>query len=81
MFYCRRSRWLSTFRIDLPPSSRGSGLSLVIFNSTAVPVFPLTDDYDFVEEQFVRRPAGLRGELRPRVLRRDTQRAGEFAHR
>lgn len=33
---------------------RGERLSMVIFNSTAVPVFPLTDDYDFVTAQLTR---------------------------
>jgi len=39
-----------TFR-SLAKEFKGERLSLVIFNSSAVPVFPLTDDYDFVEEQ------------------------------
>ncbi len=41
---------LSTFR-RLATDFKGERLSMVIFNSTAVPVFPLTDDYDFVDEQ------------------------------
>jgi hypothetical protein len=40
----------STFR-TLAREFKGERLSLVIFNSSAVPVFPLTDDYAFVEEQ------------------------------
>jgi len=39
-----------TFR-TLAREFKGERLSLVIFNSSAVPVFPLTDDYAFVDEQ------------------------------
>ncbi len=39
-----------TFR-SLAREFKGERLSLVIFNSSAVPVFPLTDDYGFVEQQ------------------------------
>ncbi|MEO7058396.1 MAG: VWA domain-containing protein [Lapillicoccus sp.] len=41
---------VSTFR-RLVEGFRGERISLVIFNSTAVPVFPLTDDYDFITDQ------------------------------
>ena len=41
---------LATFR-ELAADFKGERIALVIFNSTAVPVFPLTDDYDFVDEQ------------------------------
>jgi hypothetical protein len=38
---------------------RGERISLVIFNSSAVPVFPLTDDYDFVADQLRRASRSL----------------------
>ncbi len=41
---------VSTFR-RLVEGFRGERISLVIFNSTAVPVFPLTDDYDFINDE------------------------------
>ena len=47
---------VSTFRVS-PRGSAGERIAMVIFNSSAVPVFPLTDDYDFVGEQLAR-PSG-----------------------
>lgn len=41
---------VSTFR-ELAAGFKGERIGLVIFNSSAVPVFPLTDDYEFVDEQ------------------------------
>ncbi len=41
---------VGTFR-RLAAGFQGQRLSMVIFNSSAVPVFPLTDDYAFVDEQ------------------------------
>jgi Ca-activated chloride channel homolog len=41
---------VSTFT-QLVAGFRGERISMVIFNSSAVPVFPLTDDYDFVVDQ------------------------------
>ncbi len=41
---------VGTFR-RLAEGFQGQRISLVIFNSSAVPVFPLTDDYGFVDEQ------------------------------
>ncbi len=41
---------VATFR-ELAKGFKGERLSLIIFNSSAVPLFPLTDDYDFIEEQ------------------------------
>ncbi len=44
------SQVVSTFT-SLAQGFKGERISLVIFNSSAVPVFPLTDDYTFVAEQ------------------------------
>ncbi|MEO3939134.1 VWA domain-containing protein [Dermatophilaceae bacterium Soc4.6] len=44
---------ISTFQ-QLADGFRGERISLVIFNSTAVPVFPLTDDYEFVRTELSR---------------------------
>ncbi len=41
---------VATFR-RLAEGFKGERMSMVIFNSSAVPVFPLTDDYDFVDDQ------------------------------
>jgi len=51
---------VSTFT-QLAAGFRGERISMVIFNSSAVPVFPLTDDYDFVVDQLkrARRALGL----------------------
>lgn len=37
--------------LEMLPGFEGERLSLVLWDATAVPVFPLTDDYGFVEEQ------------------------------
>lgn len=37
--------------LEMLPGFQGERLSLVLWDASAVPVFPLTDDYDFVEEQ------------------------------
>ncbi|MGO1542932.1 MAG: vWA domain-containing protein [Gulosibacter sp.] len=37
--------------LEMLPGFEGERMSLVLWNSSAVPVFPLTDDYRFVEEQ------------------------------
>ncbi len=50
---------LSAFR-RMAEGFRGERIALVIFNSTAVPVFPLTDDYEFVEEQLREADQALR---------------------
>lgn len=39
--------------LEMLPSFDGERMALVVWNSSAVPVFPLTDDYAFVEEQLV----------------------------
>ncbi len=44
------SQVVSTFT-SLVQGFKGDRVSLVIFNSSAVPVFPLTDDYTFVTDQ------------------------------
>ena len=49
---------VSTFT-QLVAGFRGERISLVIFNSSAVPVFPLTDDYDFVVDQLKRAQRAL----------------------
>ena len=49
---------VSTF-LRLAEGFRGERISMVIFNSSAVPVFPLTDDYDFVGEQLRRAQRSL----------------------
>ncbi|MDQ2757327.1 MAG: VWA domain-containing protein [Actinomycetota bacterium] len=54
---------ISTFQ-RLADGFRGERISMVIFNSTAVPVFPLTDDYEFVRAQ-LRRAADALGTLDP----------------
>ncbi|WP_125106055.1 vWA domain-containing protein [Gulosibacter massiliensis] len=37
--------------LEMLPGFEGERMSLVLWNSSAVPVFPLTDDYAFVEDQ------------------------------
>ena len=37
--------------LEMLPGFNGERMSLVVWNSSAVPIFPLTDDYAFVEEQ------------------------------
>lgn len=37
--------------LEMLPGFEGERMSLVLWNSSAVPVFPLTDDYAFVEHQ------------------------------
>lgn len=37
--------------LEMLPGFEGERMSLVLWNSSAVPVFPLTDDYRFIEEQ------------------------------
>lgn len=37
--------------LEMLPGFSGERMSLVVWNSSAVPVFPLTDDYGFVKEQ------------------------------
>jgi Ca-activated chloride channel homolog len=49
---------VSTF-LRLAEGFRGERISMVIFNSSAVPVFPLTDDYDFVSDQLRRAQRSL----------------------
>jgi Ca-activated chloride channel family protein len=49
---------VSTF-LRLAEGFRGERISMVIFNSSAVPVFPLTDDYDFVGDQLRRAQRSL----------------------
>ncbi|MEO7235952.1 MAG: VWA domain-containing protein [Lapillicoccus sp.] len=49
---------VSTFT-QLVAGFRGERISMVIFNSSAVPVFPLTDDYDFVVDQLKRAQRAL----------------------
>jgi hypothetical protein len=49
---------VSTF-LRLADGFRGERISMVIFNSSAVPVFPLTDDYDFVGDQLRRAQRSL----------------------
>lgn len=49
---------VSTFT-QLAAGFRGERISMVIFNSSAVPVFPLTDDYDFVTDQLKRAQRAL----------------------
>ena len=49
---------VSTF-LRLAEGFRGERISMVIFNSSAVPVFPLTDDYDFVSDQLKRAQRSL----------------------
>ncbi len=54
---------ISTFQ-QLADGFQGERISMVIFNSTAVPVFPLTDDYEFVRAQ-LRRAADALDTLDP----------------
>ena len=54
----RRRAVVSTF-LRLAEGFRGERISMVIFNSSAVPVFPLTDDYDFVSDQLRRAQRSL----------------------
>ncbi len=49
---------VSTFT-QLAAGFRGERISMVVFNSSAVPVFPLTDDYDFVIDQLKRAQRAL----------------------
>jgi len=49
---------VATFR-RLAEGFKGERMSMVIFNSSAVPVFPLTDDYDFVNDQLRRAERAL----------------------
>ena len=49
---------VATF-VRLAEGFRGERVSMVIFNSSAVPVFPLTDDYDFVSDQLRRAQRSL----------------------
>lgn len=37
--------------LEMLPGFQGERISLVLWNSSAVPVFPLTDDYEFVAKQ------------------------------
>ncbi len=37
--------------LEMLPGFQGERISLVLWDATAVPVFPLTDDYDFVNDQ------------------------------
>ncbi|RRJ88721.1 VWA domain-containing protein [Gulosibacter macacae] len=37
--------------LEMLPGFQGERMALVLWNSSAVPVFPLTDDYGFVEQQ------------------------------
>jgi hypothetical protein len=37
--------------LEMLPGFDGERMALVLWNSSAVPVFPLTDDYEFVEDQ------------------------------
>lgn len=39
--------------LDMLPGFEGERMSLVLWNSSAASVFPLTDDYAFVEEQLI----------------------------
>lgn len=48
--------------LEMLPGFEGERMSLVLWNSSAVPVFPLTDDYRFIEEQLTKvRDAMLTG--------------------
>jgi len=49
---------VATFR-RLAEGFRGERMSMVIFNSSAVPAFPLTDDYNFVDDQLRRAERAL----------------------
>ena len=49
---------VATF-LRLAEGFRGERISMVVFNSSAVPVFPLTDDYDFVSDQLRRAQRSL----------------------
>lgn len=40
--------------LEMLPGFEGERMSLVLWNSSAVPVFPLTDDYRFVEDQLIK---------------------------
>lgn len=40
--------------LEMLPGFEGERMSLVLWNSSAVPVFPLTDDYRFIEEQLTK---------------------------
>lgn len=45
---------------QLAEGFKGERLSLVIFNSSAVPVFPLTDDYQFISDELAKAASALR---------------------
>lgn len=47
--------------LEMLPGFRGERMSLVLWDSTAVQVFPLTDDYTFVTEQLQRARDGMHG--------------------
>lgn len=46
--------------LEMLPGFDGERMALVLWNSSAVPVFPLTDDYAFVEEQLRELRDGMR---------------------
>lgn len=46
--------------LEMLPGFNGERVSLVVWNATAVPVFPLTDDYAFVEEQLTQMRDAMR---------------------
>ncbi len=72
---------VSTFK-RLVTSFEGERIGLVIFNSSAATVFPLTDDYDFINEELDLAGRALAGRGRPRVvLRRHLQRPRHLSHR
>lgn len=52
---------VSRFR-DMLPGFDGERIALVFWDNSAAQVFPLTDDYAFVEEQLDLAEAGMRGE-------------------
>lgn len=51
---------VATFR-ELAKGFKGERLSMIIFNSSAVPLFPLTDDYDFIDEQLAEAERAFNG--------------------
>jgi Ca-activated chloride channel homolog len=54
------ARLVRTFR-DLVTSFRGERVGLVIFNSSAATVFPLTDDYEFINDELDNAEQALSG--------------------
>jgi len=58
---------LATFR-RAADAFKGERMSLVIFNSTAVPVFPLTDDYPYIGDQLITAQKALTGAIDPSFL-------------